>query len=522
MTIHNIDYQLCSFFHQNIPAKIIEKQPVKLPMITKKKSLLTNAAIYGLGGVLMQVAGFILLPLYTHYLPPAEYGVLDIIEKTARVINICLMAGGIRQATLAFYLQADEDRVKKQVAASISLFIFIIFCTVSIVITAIAPWMANLIQIPSPSLLIFGIITVVAELSLIVPLTMMQARVESISFVFVNFLMLLVRVSLAVLFIAGFGWGIWGAYFALFITFTSFGLTLTLRELTKNSFKINWPQCREITRFSIPFIPTGILFFFLYNGDRFFLLQSAGQEAVGVYALGYKLAEGVGILSSVPLFKVWSAQMYETFKHSKADILVGRMLTRILLVYAFIGVGFCVLHSEVLMLLSDPAYVKAGSVIAPIVLANAFLFSSTFIEGVFYVHRRTSLKPITAAIGTAITLVLYAILIPRYSFYGAAYATLIGYASMTLVTFLIARRIFPVKYEPIRLTAILVISVSVVFISSFLPVSTIYLPVKCLLIATWGLVTWFGGIIHQEDKISSVHFFKSLPSKVKFLSKGIL
>ena len=36
--------------------------------------LLKHSAIYGFSNVLGKAIGFLLIPLYTHYIPPADYG----------------------------------------------------------------------------------------------------------------------------------------------------------------------------------------------------------------------------------------------------------------------------------------------------------------------------------------------------------------------------------------------------------------------------------------------------------------
>lgn len=474
---------------------------VSLRMQHTNRHFLTDAAIYGIGGVVIQLASVVLLPLYTHYLAPSDYGVMEVIERIGQIINICLMTSGVRQATFAFYLQATDRADRERVAVTITTFLVAIFSIAGLTIMAISPMLAPLLGIENPWLLVFGVVTVLAELFLVIPLALMQARVESLAFVIVSMLMFVIRVGLAVVFVAVMGWGVWGVYGSLLITFIPFGALLTARELRKGPLAVDWHKCKEITRFSLPFIPTGVCFFVLYNSDRFFLVGTAGTATLGIYALGCKVASVAGTVTLQPLFKVWSARMYETFAKPDAAYLAGRMLTRILTVYALVATGLCLFHREALGLLSSEAYSGSGSVIAPMLLASGCMFASNFMEGVFYFWRKTYLKPWTALISAVIILGLYGVLIPRYAIPGAVYSAMLGYAAMALVTYLFAQRVFAVRYEWTNILVLVGLSSAAHYVGSLLELSVGSFLLKCILMLMWLMAIILTGVVSREDRM---------------------
>ena len=367
----------------------------------------------------------------------------------------------------------------------------------------LAPWISAWLTIGDPKLLTFGVVAVLTQLWLIVPLTLMQARVESIAYVSVSVAMSLVRIALAILFVAAFGWGLTGVYWSMIITFLCFGLVLTGRELNRGSLAVDWHKCISITRFSLPFVPTGVLMFLLYNGDRFFLLGTAGTAAVGIYSLGAKLAGAVAIVSTTPLFKVWSARMYVALEKPGGPQYGGRMLNQMLFAYSLVGMALCLFHREVLAVLGNKGYEGAGSVIAPLVLANGFMFASTFMECVFYVRRRTILKPLTAMVGTALTLGLYALLIPRYSILGAAYATLLGYAAMAVVKYVVAQQVLRIQYKVWAIMRIVALSISCYLPAAYLQIGLWQFAVKCGLLMVWIVAVWSWEVVDPKDFIRS-------------------
>lgn len=477
----------------------MKEQPLR-----KDRHFLTDAAIYGIGSALVQAVSIVLLPLYTRYLSPADFGVMEIIERVGNIVNICLMTGGVGQAAMAFYLQAKDQRERERVAMSVALLLLMCFLSAALVTIAVASPLSGWLGISDPKLLVFGVVAVLTQLLLILPLTLMQARVESIAYVSISLAISLCRIVLAILFVAYLGCGLMGVYWSMLITFLGFGLILLARELRRGAMGVDWQKCLAITRFSLPFVPTGILFFLLYNGDRFFLLGTAGTAAVGIYALGAKLAGAVAIVSTTPLFKVWSAQMYTALEQPGGSCYGGRMLSQMLLAYGFVGICLCMFQKELLAVISRDNYAGAGSVIAPLVLANGFMFASTFMECAFYVRHRTIFKPLTAVVGTAVTVVLYALLIPRYSILGAAYATLLGYASMAVVTYFVAQRVLHIKYELGVIFKLVAISVLCYLPAAPLELGLWQFAAKIGLLVAWIASVWLGGILNVESILAYV------------------
>src|SRR6266511_5897116 len=75
------------------------------------KRLGRHSAVYGLGGLVSRILATVLLPLYTHYLPPGSYGRVEIVTAATAVLAIVLQLG-ISSAFFRFYFDAKEQREK--------------------------------------------------------------------------------------------------------------------------------------------------------------------------------------------------------------------------------------------------------------------------------------------------------------------------------------------------------------------------------------------------------------------------
>ena len=75
------------------------------------KRLGRHSAIYGLGGLVSRILATVLLPLYTHYLPPNSYGQVETVTALTAVLAIVLQLG-ISSAFFRFYFDAKEPPEK--------------------------------------------------------------------------------------------------------------------------------------------------------------------------------------------------------------------------------------------------------------------------------------------------------------------------------------------------------------------------------------------------------------------------
>ncbi len=476
------------------------REPAETGKPRAEKSFLTHALIYGVGALALQAASVILVPLYTRYLTPAEFGVLEMLNRIGEVFYLCLIANGLRLAAFTFYCQSKTDLERKRTAATVLFVPMMVLFGVGPLAALATPLLDRLAGVEDPTLMIFAVVVALLEGFTVVPLALIQARVDSAYYVVVMAAMFCFRVTLAFVAVACLGWGVWGIFGSTAATFVCFGLVLTWHELRRASFHVDFKILREIFRFALPFVPAGLCGMFLHNGDRFFLMKYAGADELGLYALGYKVALVVGMLSTGPLSQVWTARMYDAFDLPDAARVVGRVCTRILSAYVFVALGVCLFQREVIRLLAASSYYGATGVIAPVTLAYFFWTMSNLMDAPLWVRRRSSLKAWILFASATVTLALYAWLIPLYGARGAACATLISLAVHCAITFVVSQRIFHVDYEFGRITLMLSLAIVLLVVARGAAPGALGLAEKAVLWATWPLCLWWTGVVSRQEK----------------------
>src|SRR5215210_6152987 len=78
------------------------------------KELLRHSALYGLGNLVARIVSVLLLPLYTRYLSPGDYGLIETLVALSAVLT-ALVAQAMKSAFFRFYFDSGEDERRRRV-----------------------------------------------------------------------------------------------------------------------------------------------------------------------------------------------------------------------------------------------------------------------------------------------------------------------------------------------------------------------------------------------------------------------
>ena len=83
----------------------------------ESKLMAKHSIVYGAGNMLTKVIGFLMIPIYTRYLVPAEYGTLELVGMTTEIIGM-LLSMRISRAMYRFYFEYDSQKDKNEVIST--------------------------------------------------------------------------------------------------------------------------------------------------------------------------------------------------------------------------------------------------------------------------------------------------------------------------------------------------------------------------------------------------------------------
>jgi O-antigen/teichoic acid export membrane protein len=211
----------------------------------------------------------------------------------------------------------------------------------------------------------------------------------------------------------------------------------------------------RFVRYGVVLLPAGYAIWVLNWADRIFLIHYQTLAAVGIYSLAYSLGYLVIQVAVNPIWTMFPNSIAELWNRGRV-VEAQRLFEStagVVVVLTFPAIaGAAVLGTGLVRLLAPPEFAAAAPVL-PIVLGGYLCFMlAAFYETVFGLADRQGLGVVTVAVACAVNVGLNFLLIPPYSYTGAAIATLVAFAVQLLLCLALSRRLGLLR-TPIRTPA---------------------------------------------------------------------
>lgn len=463
-----------------------------------------HAFVYGIGGMLTKAVSFLMLPFYTHYLTPYDYGILEIIDLSMTCLAMFLNMG-ITAAVLRYYAAADTA-AKKRIVISTALLCVGVTGVISYLLglTVVRPVSAALLGPKVPSwylLLAFSSFILLYVTNL--PRTFLRALEASGTIVLIENTGLVLLLVLNIYFIAVLKMGLLGILWSSFAVAAIQAILLVAWTIREVGLGFSGSYFWQMARFGLPLISSNLAMFVLNFSDRFFLERLGSLAAVGIYAVGYKFGFMLNFLFVQAFLTMWQSRMYIVHAHPNYQEIFSRIfvLYSLLLIYA--GLLLSILSPEIVQSMLDRKFAASQDVIPIIALAYVVYGIGVYLQlGMFLMNKTTRLG-VVSAFATVITLVLNYVLILHFGILGAAWATVLGFAVLSIGGYYCSRSVFPVYLGETRVLLGMLIAVGLYatcrvwnWNSEPLPIALL---IKTFLLAGFPVLLWRFGIVSPAE-----------------------
>ena len=407
----------------------------------KKSKLFKSFSVYIVANFFNSAIGLLLLPLFTHYLNPDDYGTLSLITTTIAVMSIIIMIGADGSLRREFYNFKGE---RYALFFTSSLFLCLVsFILLLAVCYFFGSYLLPFIQI-SEEWLYYSI--VISLLTILPTVVMGQYRVEQNAkyYAFYSNAMTVVNMGLGIFLVAVLKMNFEGRGFSLLITNLIFTVIAVFILQKKKLFvtQFNREDANATFRYGLPLVPHQLGALILNYSDRYFIANFVNISATGLYNVGYTVGsiigkvEGAFTTAYVPfLFEELSKNQLSA---DKKVVKVSWLFILALLVSTLALYGF----SEVLFrYVIDQKYLEAKSFVLIISLGYFFSGCYKMVTGYIFYEKKTIYLTYLAVFNIIINLILNFFLIRNFGAMGAAYATLISFFLMFVITAFIANNV---------------------------------------------------------------------------------
>ncbi len=448
------------------------------------QNVLQGSSIYTVALLAQRLSSFILLPVNTRFLTPADYGVMELLEQTAIVVST-LSGGGIGSAIGFFYVERNEPEDRHRLLSTTFLGVLLLGFLTALVGSAIAGPLS--IALPGAgeqfrSYLLF----VMASMPLIyaVETQFSWLRVENQATLFArsSFLRIGIIIAGTLALVALLRLGVWGVLLTNSMAMLAVVAFLSARIFRGITWHFDKPLFFRMWRYAVPLGLSSLAVFIVHFGDRFILPRYRPLADLGVYSLAYKLGMVLTLIHT-SFFSYWNSQVFIIMKRKDADVVFQRIFTYFMLVFSMAALGLVVCAGPLIRILTAPVYHTAIPLVPIIVCAYYFRSIGDFFRILFLVQNRPSFDAVCNWIGAAVCLAAYFLLIPTAGIRGAAIATLITFGTISVLSVVWSYRLRPFQLEWVRLFKVLGIAAVLTAVYFAYPV-----------LSLWGQILW-GGIL---------------------------
>ena len=307
-------------------------------------------------------------------------------------------------------------------------------------------WLFGATPVPSSWVLLVAADVAVGTLAF-VPLNLLRIQGRPGAFSTYSAARHTVNILLKVVLVAR-GWGVAGILWSDLGATTVFSLALLPVLARHASARFSPAMLAEALRFGAPKVPHGLLLQVQNLADRKILDLFVTRGEVGLYQMGYNFGQGVKFATSA-FEPAWAPFVYGQLGSPAVKATLAHVAAHVFAAFAGVTLAVAVLGGDVLALLTpaNPAFRAAAPVIPVVALAyllhGVFLLTSIGIG----IEKKARYYPVVTGAAAATNVAANFLLIPPLGMMGAAWATVLSYAVMVSLGWMLSQRLFPIPFE---------------------------------------------------------------------------
>jgi O-antigen/teichoic acid export membrane protein len=470
-------------------------------MFNQLLRLSKHSMIYGLGATVSQIIGFFLLPVYTRYLTPSDYGILEIFTTTQGILSIIFVMG-LGTSLFMVYYNCEEVNRKNIISTAL---IFLTFFTLlfTFFLIKISGECSQVFFHSTQYAFYFQVVflTLFFDTAIGTALSVFRAKEEPKKYALISIIRILLVIVLNMYYVVILKKGVLGILESSLVT-AGLLYFLLIPSIIKNSgLKFSVIYLKEMISFGLPLVPASLGSLILTASDRYFLYYLSTSQELGLYSLGYKFGMVIQGLIVGPFSLAWGPFFWSIAKQNNCKEIYSSVLTYFVLLTMSAVLCLSIFSKDLLRIMTTPLFHEAYKVI-PIIALSYLLYGCYFILSTgFNLAKKTKYSPIIVGITATINLGLNYLLIPSYGMFGAAVATLVSYIILCINSFILSRNYYHIKYEWYRVAKIFFCAILVYEISSYIDLDSMIFSIllKTFTLLLYPILLYFLNFFKQEE-----------------------
>lgn len=418
--------------------------------------LIKNTSLYAVGNILPKAVSFLLLPLYTRYLTPEDYGIVNSMQVLSTVL-IVLFTLCIDRAIYRLYFDYKTEESKRDFLGTVTIGSLGISISVLIVLFICNHSLESIYKsIPFYPFYAFIIVDTFFLNFSNIPKIYFQLNEKASSFLVYSSVEFIITTTFTIIFVVWLKEGAIGMMKGSLISRIIVAPMFWRISYQSINFKFIPEILKKSVAFGLPGIPILLSSWIIDFSDRLFIEHYFSISDVGMYSLSFKIA-GLSLIFSAAFLSAYSPIFYGLANSDNQDEAKKKLyIYNNLFMISIIIICFLVslFSKEFILLFLDIKYAESYKVVP--IISLAYLISQ--ISGVFnlaiYQKKKVVQMVYIIFLSALVNIFSNFALVPIYGVFGAGYATVISFLTLFIVGYWYAKKCYFIPFNWPQLTFI--------------------------------------------------------------------
>jgi O-antigen/teichoic acid export membrane protein len=405
-----------------------------------------SVLIYGLASSISKFIGIFLIPVFSRYYSPEQYGSIDLISTIISFIAILGMMQ-LESAISRFYFESDGLERKEYISTGFwtviilsSVFLLLLIIVSDSISLALfnSTLYSGVLKLAACNIVllnIFGYLTVVLRFS---NKPLLYSGIVGIQF--------LITTAVSVILIVYYSYGV-DAFFIGQAAGLAAGSTILIAYFRNSIVLVISVQIlKQFFHYSLPQVPAVAGNWLNSYANRFIMIEYLTISDIGIYTVALKIASIFNLVDNA--FRMaWEPFIWEKIKSPDHLELLRTMSLRITMIVFFIALTFILFSQELLIILSTADYI--GGV--PIAQMLFYAFAFPVLIHVFgigtSISKKTIYNTLSFFIGTALNIGVLFILVPRIGLSGVPISLAVSNILIFSLMTYFSEKLYPIGFN---------------------------------------------------------------------------
>lgn len=381
--------------------------------MNEKGKVFRNSIFYSFSTMLVKAIGFLMLPFYTYYLTPYDYGITNIISSFINVA-IYIVTFSLYSAVIRFYNNYNTDKNKLRIFLS-TILIFTFLCSVMMLIISIIFRVPiskyifdNILYFPY---IFLGFISIIFISLHNIHQTILKASQKGGKLAISNISIFLIQVLLNIFFIAYLKLESAGFLLSLLLSNVIYSIYIIF-DLYKNglfTITINKKILKSSLVYSIPIIPHNLSSTISQFISRLIINKNDSTSSVGLYSVSLQFASVIDVIQ-VSVNHAFQPYFFKKLDEGKSVLDVKDFSKNLLQVYTIIYLAIGLFSPEIILLLIKKSYHLSWIVIPILVIGYSMKSIYYFYSNLLFYDKVGSRKIFLVSITSSLVDIILGVL----------------------------------------------------------------------------------------------------------------